>query len=464
MPRGDHPDTARTPGPLTRAWAGLRWLVAGGWVEAGKAERAFERMHRRDRVGDRLHLALAMVAAAGLVGPTSVTEIAYLPLLAFFFVRVINAGPTWIHWLGQPVMLGTLALAAWRAIGLAWSPDRALGLDQMSELRWVMVGALIWPVIERRRWVVYALAAGFLVGNLTQVGHAIGRAAEIDWLTWPRLPHRNSGWWDPVVGGSLLTAALGLHLPAVLMGRGKARANATALSLATVVGLFATGTRGAWLASMALVLVVFVVSLFVRKARHGRALPAHTAWVGAVVALGAVGAAWFAAGDTIVTRAAEAKHEIAGAIHGDYSTDTGRRIAMAMWAGRAIEAHPFVGVGTGGYHAWVREQDPEADVHDHAHNALLQLAATGGIVGVALGAYILVAGVRGGTLGLDRDTIGTYDAAPLFALIGLLLAGAFDSIHLNTQTAALLGLLLGLCPCWRPGLPAPCAEKAPFEV
>lgn len=442
----------------------MRWLIAGGWVETDKAERAFERMHRRDRVGDRVHLALAMLGAACLVGPTSVTELAFAPVLVFFFVRAFNAGPTWIHWLGQPVMLGTLALAAWQGVALAWSPDKALGLDQMAPLRWVMLGVLIWPVIERRRWIIGALIVGFVVGNLSQVGHAVGRAAEIGWLTWPRLPYRNSGWWDPVVGGSLLTAALGLHLPAVLMGRGKTRALAITLSLVTVAGLFATGTRGAWIASIALVLVVFVVSLGVRKARSGRALSVHTAWVGAIVALGALAAAWFAAGETIVTRATEARHEIAAAMDGDYSTDTGRRIAMAIWAARAIAAHPVIGVGTGGYHAWVREQDPHADVHDHAHNALLQLAATSGLVGVALGVFIIIAGVRGGVLGLDRESVGTYDAGPVFSLVGLVLAGAFDAVHLDSQTAALLGLLLGLCPCWRPGMPAPCAERAPFEV
>lgn len=437
---------------LARATA---WLVGGGWVETGKAERAFERMHRRDRVGDRLHLIFAMVAAAGLMGPTTAAEIAAAPLLVFFFVRVLNAGPTWVHGLGQPVVLGTLALAAWRALGLAWSPDRALGLDQMAPMRWVMLGVLIWPVIERRRWVVYALAAGFLAGNLSQVGHAVGRAADVAWLTWPRLAHRNSGWWDPVVGGSLLTAALGLHLPVVLMGRGRARAAAITMALPTAGGLFATGTRGAWLASAALATMVLAVSLVVRRARTGRGLPAQTAVVGAVVALGAVAGAWIVAGDTVVTRATQARHEIAAALHGDYSSDTGRRLAMGMWAARAIGAHPVGGVGTGGYHAWVLGRDPGADVHDHAHNTALQLGATGGVVGLALGAFVVLAGVRGGLAGLDRETIGTYDGAPVFALAGLLLAGMFDVIDLNTQTAALLGLLLGLCPCWRPGLPAP---------
>src|SRR5690606_40313370 len=62
--------------------------------------------------------------------------------------------------------------------------------------------------------------------------------------TWNRLPGRNSGWWDPVIAGSLLTAALGLHLPAALWGKKVWRALGIAGCAITLPGILATGTRG----------------------------------------------------------------------------------------------------------------------------------------------------------------------------------------------------------------------------
>ena len=422
-------------------------------------------MHRRDAIGDRIHLGLALLGAAALAGPVTMTEIAFAPLLVFSLVRVLNAGPTWIHWLGQPVMLGTLALAVWQGVGLWWSGDRVLGLDQMASLRWVLLGLLIWPVIERRRWIIYALAAGLLAGNLAQAGHAVGRAWDIEWLTWPRYRHRNSAWWHPVVGGTMLTAALGLHLPAALMGRGRARWVAMVLAGVTLLGVVATGSRGAWLASAGLVVISVGVAVATRGLRGPRGagsggpgssgpdsgrtgVPGVVGGAAVVLLVGAV--MWWGLGETVTKRAAKAQKEVTAALAGDTASDTGRRIEMLVWAWRAAAARPVTGVGTGGYRAWVEARDEDAVVFDHAHNAPMHLLASNGLVGLGLGAFVIAAGLRGGMRGLGGASLGTYDAGPVFAIVGLLLVSAFDAVHINAQTAAMLGLLLGLCPCWRP--------------
>ncbi|MEQ8769094.1 MAG: O-antigen ligase family protein [Phycisphaerales bacterium] len=453
MPAADH-DPADTPDTAPKGR--LRWLLDGGWVERDQAAAAFERMHRRDAIGDRIHLALACLAAFGLAGPTSAVEIAYLPLLVFFFVRAVNAGPTWIHWLGQPMMLGALALAAWQAIALAWSGDRALGLDHLGSLRWLVIGVLFWPVIERRRTIIAAFALGMLAGNASQLAHAIGTAAQIDWLTFPRAKFRNSGWWDPVVGGSLLTAALGLHLPAAILARGAARWLALAAAGITLAGILATGTRGAWLASAGLVAIAIVWGAWTAVRSNAwtvRGTLARGAVLAVVLAI-AGGGVWFAAGDTLTRRYDKAREEITAAFGGDHDSDTGARISMISWATRAIVERPFTGVGTGGYRAWVEDQADDTNVHDHAHNAPLHIGATNGVVGLALAGFVVLVGLRAGLMRFPvapgARGWSAYDAGPALAIVGLMLAGMFDGVHLNTQTAAVLGLMLGVCPCWSP--------------
>ena len=55
-------------------------------------------------------------------------------------------------------------------------------------------------------------------------------------------------------------------------------------------------------------------------------------------------------------------------------------------------------------------------------------------------------------LGPEGETtgMGSYAAGPAFALLGLLLAGLFDPVQLNAQTAALMATLMGLCLVSRP--------------
>ena len=126
--------------------------------------------------------------------------------------------------------------------------------------------------------------------------------------------------------------------------------------------------------------------------------------------------------------------------------------AFLALAVRALASNPAGGVGAGGYRAWVESRDgPE--VFDHAHNSVLQLGATTGLVGLAMwGLLVLIVGRNTATgirsLGAPDGTSG-----PMFALLGLLLVSAFDVVHLSAQSAALMWFLAGVCPTWEP--PAP---------
>jgi len=63
--------------------------------------------------------------------------------------------------------------------------------------------------------------------------------------------------------------------------------------------------------------------------------------------------------------------------------------------------------------------------------------------------------MRGALTGLTRDTLGSYDAGPAFAIVGLMLAGLFDPVHINAQTAAFLFTLFAICQYPRPAQVGP---------
>jgi O-antigen ligase len=258
-----------------------------------------------------------------------------------------------------------------------------------------------------------------------------------------------------VVAGSLLTGALGLHLPAAIMGRGRVQILASIGAGVTLLGVFATGSRGPWLASGALVVIALVVGVATIRPSSRRV---RVMVVGGVIALAACGSAWLLVGDSIGRRVSLARQEISGAIEEkQFTSDTGARLLMWWWALEAMGEHPVIGVGAGGYRAWVESHlveqgiDPaERSTHDHAHSTPLHIGATSGVIGLAIGALLLATAMRGALEGLDRAFLGSYDAGPAFAIVGLMLAGLFDPVHINAQTAALLITLFALCQYPRP--------------
>lgn len=445
-----HPaEKDRTP-PLDSGKKGpWDWGLFGSQARLDRAERAFQLQQERAADGIHRHAIVACAAFFLLMGPTSVTEIAAACLAAFSLVRLPKTWRTLESAFMRPVPIVLLAWTAWQCTTLIWSPNPRQGLDEIAELRWSLLLFCVWPAIRARKWMIAALAAGFLLGHLTQVLQLIGQGSS--WYPWVREPDRISGWWDPAVGGSLLAGALGLHLPAAFMGKGRTRVIAMTMSIITLAAILATGTRGAWLAAIGLLVIIAGVALWTGRRR------ARIAVMLVAVAITVVFAAFILRGP-ITTRIHEARDEITRAVqHKEFTTSTGARLLLNWWALEAFAQHPIAGVGAGGFGDWVeqhlREQgiDPaQRHIHAHAHNAILHIAATSGAVGLSLAGMFIVFALKGAFAYLDRSMLGTYLAGPGFGLIGLLLVSAFDSVHLNSQSAALIGALLALAPGWIP--------------
>lgn len=435
-----NPTSAAPNGVLARCLG----FVVGSYIDREGCDAGFERMHRRDAIGDRVMLLLGVGGMVCLFGPVTMTELAMIPLIVFFFVRVINTYPIWIHAFGQPTVLVALALVAWMFIALGWSEDRAHGLAEIGQLRWLFAMGFLFPIIEHRAKLIAAMCVGLVMGQAGQLldafdGFGIGPIASLV----ENHDGRIAGWWHPVVGGGILVAAMGLHMPAALWGTGRTRWIGIAGLTISATGVLATGTRGAWGAAILLCVVGVVLMLVVRRVPIKR-----IALVGAIAAA-LVGVTGFVIRDSIMIRIDETRAELREMEAGDYSSYSGRRVQMAQEAISAIRSHPVQGVGTGAFESWCASQGQAYGAH--AHNAPLHILATLGIVGgvlwLVLLVVVLVNAYRWGT----RPGASPYAMGPMLAIVGLMLASLTDCVQINAQSVALLGVLIGLCPAYAPG-------------
>ena len=431
----------------------LRALVRfadGSYIDRSACDAAFARMHRRDGIGDRIHLALACLGLFLICGPVTVTELAFAPLLVFFVIRVVNTGPVWIHGFGQPVVLAAVGLMVWGGVTLAWSADPMNGLDEIGRLRWLVLLGLVFPVIERRHTLVTALALGLIVAGMAQLLSGI---EPFRGLFPARHPGRVTGWWDPVVAGSVQCGAVGMFLYPAVRGRGWARwIGGLGLAVA-LAGVLASGTRGAWVSTA--VLLVIGVPLLLRGAAPGVRRGALGVFVVGVLVVVGVAVTQRAG---LMIRVEQAATELHAAAAGDLNTSTGARVAVMGLAVETGLKRPW-GLGAGGFqHAAIERFGPEhaAAGLAHAHSAPLHLFGTLGWIGLALGGLVAWVGLRNAMH--EEAGSGMAGGLPL-GIAGLLLAGLFDAVHLNTQTCALLGAMIALSPAYRPGRALPEAES-----
>jgi O-antigen ligase len=421
------------PDGTTRARGG--WLAWHPYLRPRQVAFDLGEAARRDPRGERLHMWAAALFCAGIMGPTSVAELAGIPLIVVALCRTPFIWPTFGSFVVQPAVLALFAFVAWQACSLAWTHDRAGGIKELEPARWLWATWALWPVIAHRRTLLQALLAGAALGVLVQALNAVGQSTTLESLRWfNRPPHRHSGWWDPVVGGSLLVAVLGCCVGVALIDGPERshvakRTAAAVAAVATLVAIIATGTRGALVAAA---LLIPVASLYVAisSGRCRRAL-----WIAGLSALVIAVAGAFVVAGGGGSRWAAARAELAAAWEGRFEGDTGTRVLMARVAVAALRQAPVRGTGAGGYRDFARrhtELSGAAErVHAHAHSAPLHIAATLGLVGLALaGAAVVTA------LAARPITPGQI------GLLGLVLAGITDVVQLNAQTAGLFCVLL----------------------
>lgn len=396
-----------------------------------------------DRPGYLLHLAFAWCACICLAGPTSVVEVGAAPLFVTTGLRLIRTWRTTLDLLAQPHMLWFLAWACYSVLSLAWSPDPGRWETDLNALRWVLFPIALWPVVHHRRALLVAIAAGIIISIGAQLVHLMEVRTGARLLGFDRAPGRISAWHDPVAGASVLVGGLGLWLPTIISKRRLVQIVGVVGSGLVLVGIVLTGTRGAWIASALLLGLSGGVCLLLApvRARLVRRLP-----IVLVAGVALLVGAWIFAGDGLRDRFDRGVDEVARAIeHQDYASDTGARIAMWQQASRGFAHAPVFGLGSGGYGPWAsadaEARGIEASIHTHAHGLVPHLLATHGLVGSALFGGFVFASLRAAARTRSHLAL---------ALVGLLLAGLFDTVQVNMQTAALAAALIGLSPARAP--------------
>ncbi|MFN7021071.1 MAG: O-antigen ligase family protein [Phycisphaerales bacterium] len=422
----------------------------------GEIERLFSAQRAADPFGVRLHLFFGCAYVFLAAWPTTWVDWAGLCLLVCFAVRMLThhriLGPLW--W--DPVARLTMALVVWATLSGLWSKGNWQGwAADAGSMRYAAAIALLFPVMDRRGVLLACLLAGFACGELSQLAHALSVWSGRPLMLFNRDPARLSGWWDPVVGGSRLCGALGVSLGLALArespggigerGWGRLRVAARVMVVTTAAAIVATGTRGAWIGAAGLLVVAACAAGWRWRARLGEGAGARLVVAG--LAAVALAAAAVALSPGLRARVEAGHREVAGVLEKrEYRTDTGMRLAMWGWAGRAVAESPIVGVGAGGYRPFAEgyaARKPDAAAlpmpHAHAHSWYLHTLATLGVVGAGLMLAMVVTGV-----------VRAHPAVWL-GVAGLALAGLFDTMHVNQQTANLLFILLAMGARMGPG-------------
>lgn len=469
------PDPTPTA-PAPPAWTAR--LLDGWWIDpnisltshAGQFESPL------GRLGYSSHVALAAVACFSAAGPVFLVELGALPLLACWILRLPFVWRGVPIVLRQPLAIASTAWLLWLIVSITWSPDRTAGWHEAGYARWMWLALAVWPVLDRRPWLIAALCAGFLSAHAAQLAEYFAVRSGGTLFSHPPAPDplaRISGWWhQPAAGGVMCAASLGLHIGPALMGTGWRRLAGIAGSLTAGLALLMTGSRGSMLAACALTAVAAGIALTRALTRtrstdsqRARLSRRRTSLMTAVALVALAAVFWSVAGRTLSSRAALARDELTRiAQQGDANSDIGARVIAARAAVHAFAAAPIQGHGAGSFFPLVKEYAHERAVTldefrlqklATAHNTPLHALATTGLVG---GGLLLAAwacalwGAGRGRIGpwSWTEDLGTYSAAPLFALTALCFAAAFETLYVNNTMQGLVCLLMGLCPVIRP--------------
>lgn len=173
--------------------------------------------------------------------------------------------------------------------------------------------------------------------------------------------------------------------------------------------------------------------------------------ISGLIAVVGVGVIWVG-GDRLVTSIEDARTEFEAGPSREGVT------RLRIWDAtlQMIEAHPVAGIGLGGYwSAFPTYHDaPGTILAYQAHNDYLELVASAGIVGLAIGAWFVVVlykGIRAGLNSWDRYRRATCFAA-LIGITGIAVHSIFD-FGLHRMLNAMVFTALIVIATYNPGDP-----------
>jgi O-antigen ligase len=358
---------------------------------------------------------------------------------------------------------------------ILFKPSRDALVRHWPQVRWVVLAFLLhflfvlacallrgasMSSIEKPARMLFAASAMVLVLAVRPSRRALwwgvsaGAIAALPFVAWQRLVlhiARPGGLLNAITFGDLALLLALLALVAAIDARSAPR-QALLAGVGVLAGLAAsvlTGTRGGWVTLVLAALVLW---------RHARGLDSRRvrALLGAGVGLLAL--AWFTPALGVQARFAQGVSDVRLWYEGgSVWTNVGTRLELWKGAVMLIREHPLFGLDFAACRARLAELaqagrlDPMVLTLPHLHNDGLQELATGGVVGFAIWAAILVAPLLFFLRRLDGVRAPQFAAALGGVLVVLAYVGfgltevIFWSMKGSLFYALMVFLLMGFC-------------------
>lgn len=335
-----------------------------------------------------------------------------------------------------------LAWLAWSLISLAWSPDRAFGVEQFRCTRVLLWIPVLWPIRKEWRTLVGAILAGTTATALLQasqvaLGWLVSRYGTGAGLTTPT----QTGLWAAVALSFWLILTVSAGLGAAIA--------ATPLAALAGVSLVWSATRASVLGLMVELLLANVVLALTTRGWLMRAAMRFA--VGAVI----LGAAIIFAGPHLQNKVNQAFMQARESLQPSSGVTSEVRLAMWKAALEGFRQSPISGIGIGGIPSVMERTNvstPSMDLRTTRmiHSTYIQALVETGIVGLGLLLCFMAL--------LFRDVLRGLRGQPLLvanfgALVVWFVAAAFDGYQQSGGflTVGAILIPLALADTLRPG-------------
>ena len=124
---------------------------------------------RRDPIGHKVHLALAVFALTLIPLSSSLASIGSTPLLVYTLMRAPTIRHTWVGLLKNGSLLCLIGLYLWLAISLLWSPDPEQGIRLLRGTRFLLIIPALVPLLRHANLLAAAICLSVFIQNIAQM-------------------------------------------------------------------------------------------------------------------------------------------------------------------------------------------------------------------------------------------------------------------------------------------------------
>lgn len=338
----------------------------------------------RDRFGDRIHLALACCMLLTLPVNGRVAGVLLAPLIVWSLIRTV-CWPKYLPSAPKVVMIPALVWIGFLAASSLWSPDfRVAGLRLWQQWPVTLV-PILWPILAHWRILLGCILAGAIVQATFHSIAIVITGFHIDTIGFGGLgehPRRLAVWY----------AATAVGILALLLNR-QLRAQTWLLALALLMVPILLSHSRAALIALILGSVGVIIVAGLRRGMSRRNLRIALAF------FALMGACFLAFGDSMSVGLETAWRRTTATVVTDHPED----IRLAWWrsCARQWQTRPLLGFGLGGADEALATDaifleetanDPlmvSARTWHHPHSSYFQVLVEGGVVGVAVFAWLL---------------------------------------------------------------------------